>query len=56
VLTNLTGRVQQLNNAINWARVESILLSHYTVGSSEYGGQNCPARRPGDLESAPSGV
>jgi transposase, IS5 family len=29
--------MEQLNNTINWARVESILLSYYTVGSSEEG-------------------
>ena len=26
--------MEQLNNTINWARVESILLSHYTVGTT----------------------
>jgi hypothetical protein len=29
--------MDQLCNTINWARVESILLSHYTVGTSEEG-------------------
>jgi hypothetical protein len=29
--------MEQLNNTINWTRVESILLSHYTVGTSEEG-------------------
>jgi hypothetical protein len=42
MLTNLTGRVQQLNNTINWERVESILLSHYTVGTSEEGARAYP--------------
>jgi IS5 family transposase len=34
--------MEQLNNTINWARVESILLSHYTVGSSEEGARAYP--------------
>ena len=29
--------MDQLSNTINWSRVESILLSHYTVGTSEEG-------------------
>ena len=29
--------MEQLNNTINWKRVESILLSHYTVGTSGEG-------------------
>jgi hypothetical protein len=36
MLTNLTGRVQQLNT-INLELVEFILLSNYTVGTSEEG-------------------
>ena len=34
--------MEQLNKTINWARVESILLSHYTVGSSEKGARAYP--------------
>ena len=34
--------MEQLNNTINWARVESILLSHYTVGTSEEGARAYP--------------
>jgi hypothetical protein len=34
--------VQQLNKTINWARVESILLSHYAVGTSEEGARAYP--------------
>jgi transposase len=29
--------MEQVSNTINWSRVESILLSHYTVGTSEEG-------------------
>jgi hypothetical protein len=29
--------MEQFSNTINWSRVESILLSHYTVGTSEEG-------------------
>jgi hypothetical protein len=29
--------MEKLNNTINWARVESIMLSHYTVGTGEEG-------------------
>jgi hypothetical protein len=31
-----------INNTINWVRVESILLSHYTVGTSEEGAHAYP--------------
>ena len=34
--------MDQLSNTINWARVESILLSHYTVGTSEEGARAYP--------------
>jgi transposase, IS5 family len=34
--------MEQLNKAINWVRVESILPSHYTVGSSEEGARAYP--------------
>jgi hypothetical protein len=34
--------MEQLNNTINWACVESILLSHYTLGTSEEGARAYP--------------
>jgi hypothetical protein len=34
--------MEQLSSAINWSRVESILLSHYTVGTSEEGARAYP--------------
>ena len=34
--------MDQLSNTINWARVESILLSHYTVGTREEGPRAYP--------------
>jgi IS5 family transposase len=34
--------MEQLNNTINWKRVEPILLSHYTVGTSEEGARAYP--------------
>ena len=34
--------MDQLSNTINWSRVESILLSHYTVGTSEEGARAYP--------------
>jgi transposase, IS5 family len=34
--------VQQVNNTINWPPVESILLSHYTVGTSDEGARAYP--------------
>jgi IS5 family transposase len=34
--------MQQLSNSINWSRVEAILLSHYTVGTSEEGARAYP--------------
>jgi IS5 family transposase len=34
--------MQQLSNSINWSRVESILLSHYTVGTSDEGARAYP--------------
>jgi transposase, IS5 family len=34
--------MDQLSNTINWARVESILLSHYTVGTSDEGARAYP--------------
>ncbi len=34
--------MEQLSNSINWARVESILLSHYTVGTSDEGARAYP--------------
>jgi len=34
--------MEQLSSAINWSRVESILLSHYTVGTSEQGARAYP--------------
>ena len=34
--------MEQFNKTINWARVESILLSHYTVGTSEEGARAYP--------------
>lgn len=34
--------MQQLSDSINWARVDSILLSHYTVGTSEEGARAYP--------------
>jgi IS5 family transposase len=34
--------MEQLSNTIDWSRVESILLSHYTVGTSEEGASAYP--------------
>ncbi len=34
--------MEKLKNAINWTRIESILLSHYTVGTSGEGADACP--------------
>ena len=34
--------MEQLSATINWPRVESILLSHYTVGTSEEGARAYP--------------
>jgi hypothetical protein len=34
--------MEQLSSAINWSCVESILLSHYTVGTSEEGARAYP--------------
>ncbi len=34
--------MEQLSASINWSRVESILLSHYTVGTSEEGARAYP--------------
>jgi IS5 family transposase len=34
--------MDQLSSTINWSRVESILLSHYTVGTSEEGARAYP--------------
>ena len=34
--------MEQLSGTINWSRVESILLSHYTVGTSEEGARAYP--------------
>ena len=35
-------KMQPLNNAIGWKRVEDILLSHYTVGTSGEGADAYP--------------
>ena len=29
--------MEKLNKAINWSRIESILMNHYTVGTSKEG-------------------
>ena len=42
LLRNLTGRVEKLNTAIDWSRVETILSSHYTVGTSGEGADAYP--------------
>jgi IS5 family transposase len=34
--------MEQLSGSINWSRVESILLSHYTVGTSDEGARAYP--------------
>ena len=34
--------MEQLSSTVNWSRVESILLSHYTVGSSDEGARAYP--------------
>ena len=34
--------MEQLSSTINWSRVESILLSHYTVGTSDEGARAYP--------------
>jgi len=34
--------MEQLSGTINWSRVESILLSHYTVGTSDEGARAYP--------------
>jgi len=34
--------MQQLSATINWARIEAILLSHYTIGTSEEGARAYP--------------
>jgi hypothetical protein len=34
--------MQQLSNSINWSRVESLLLSHYTLGTSDEGARAYP--------------
>jgi len=34
--------MENIDKSINWSRVESILLSHYTVGTSAEGADACP--------------
>ena len=34
--------MQKLDSAINWSRVERILLSHYTIGTSGQGADAYP--------------
>jgi IS5 family transposase len=42
LLRNLTGQVNKLNDAIDWRRVEQILMAHYTVGTSGEGADAYP--------------
>lgn len=42
LLCNFTGRVEKIDKSIDWNRIEDILLSHYTVGTSGEGADAYP--------------
>jgi len=42
LLRNFTGRVDKLDKSIEWPRIESILMGHYTVGTSGEGADAYP--------------
>lgn len=39
---NFTGQVDKMDQAIDWDRIDSILMSHYTVGTSNEGANAYP--------------
>ena len=43
ITSNFTGRaLEQMNNVINWNRIEKIMMNYYKVGTSNKGTDSYP--------------